>query len=73
MIFAAMCYMLCGWRVEVQKAAKRVVEPLALEHQWHFVNAVVTSSPRSLFRKGTLQKSESLAQFLVERPFAAAD
>src|SRR5207249_1662870 len=60
--------------VEVQQAADQFVKPLALEHQGHFVNAVVhVLFLDDRFVRNVAKQGNLLAQFLVERPFAAAD
>ena len=60
-------------RVEVQQPANEVVEPVALQHERHFVNAVVhVLLLDDRFVRDVAEQRDFLAQFLVERTFAAA-
>src|SRR5215510_7834918 len=60
--------------VEAQQLADDLIEPLALEHEWYFVDAVIDilflndSFIRHVAKEGNL-----LAKFLVERLLAATN
>ena len=73
-MISCQCAMFAARRVEVQQAADQVIHALALEHQRHFVNAVVhVLFLDHRFERDVAEQGNFLAQFLVERLFAAAD
>ena len=61
-------------RVQMQQPADQIVHALALQHQRHFVNGMVNVLfLDDGFERHVAEHGNFLAQFLVERPFAAAD
>ena len=60
--------------VEVQQTADEIVEPVALKHERHLVNAVVNVLLLDdRFVRDVAEQRDFLAQFLVERTFATGD
>ena len=64
----------CERRVEVQHAAHEIVEPLALQHQRHLINAVIhVLFLDHRFIGHVTEQRDFLAHILVEGQFTSTD